>query len=102
MRIRSVIGYQMDVYGYYKDKFYFEGTPEKIATFILQSTEVAFSIVITDGADDFICLASSHKVLEYIDEDVYKGIVAEIARQEKDGFTPIRFSEDEDRIMIEV
>lgn len=58
-----VVGYVYDNYGYYKHKYYFEGTAEKIANFIMEHRRN--KVVITDLADLMICESTPGGFINY-------------------------------------
>lgn len=98
---RRVIGYVFDQpQGHYKDKYYFEGTAEKMATFIVQN--IPNRVVITDRSDTMICeTTNAGVVLSYTEyaEDLQKAISESFI----DGnIKPLRFYEKYDRVMEEI
>lgn len=98
---KRVIGYVFDQpQGYYKNKYYFEGTPEKMAAFIIQN--IPYHVVITDRSDTMICETTNvGVVLAYTEyaENLQKAISESFI----DGnIKRLRFYEKYDRVMEEI
>lgn len=98
----NVIGYIFDQpEGRYKDKYYFQGTAEKIATFIMINHK--YEVTITTKLDLLICTSMPGGLLDICtDQKFLKELLPELlAIQNGKPFETMAFKEIEPRVMKE-
>lgn len=98
----KVIGYVFDQAGErYKDKYYFEGTAEKIGKFIIQNSK--YKVTITDLMDCMICSTCAYSMSDFVfDQELIHLLLPHLLDIQKGNFTPISFEEVEPGILEEI
>lgn len=98
----KVIGYVFNQpHGRYKEKWYFEGTAEKIALFIMINK--GFEVTITDASDNLVCNSLPGGFIdictnqEFLRRELLPCILTEQYKN-----TRLEFEETEDRVMKEI
>lgn len=101
MMHRKVIGYLFDQPGgYYKYKYYFEGTNDKIARFLICNKGQGNKITITDSFDDLILMFENEHI--YVGDKATKELINVLLKyiQDMSSVEPLKF-EEKDNCMIE-
>lgn len=77
INVNTIIGYVMEN-GYYREKYYFNGTVDNITRFIMQFGKGKdVRIILTDTSDEFI-LSTYGEFIDEIQSDVYTHIIDEL------------------------
>ncbi|MBE6107362.1 MAG: hypothetical protein E7192_01820 [Erysipelotrichaceae bacterium] len=100
-RNQQVIGYMFDRDGRYKHKYYFQGTTENIASFMMN--HASSKTVVTDMLD-FLIASSSYGFLDKVpDQEYVKELGPEIMKMQMDEKEPVDicFRETEYGIMMQ-
>ena len=100
-RNEKVIGYMFDRDGRYKHKYYFQGTTENIASFMVN--HASSKTVVTDMLDLLIA-SSSYGYLDKVpDQEYLKELGPEIVKMQMDEKEPVNlcFKETEYGVMMQ-
>ena len=87
----QVIGYLCDDGGKYKYKYYFEGTGEKIASFIANNSAKYQRIIVTDRVDEFLISLENYEL--YMAEGIDEWLIMAFMKSIHKGNKPLKFKQ---------
>lgn len=96
----NVIGYVFDEKGRYNHKYYFEGTYDNIARFIMQYGAASPRLMITDMVDEALITTYGIYVDKAADETVLKDLLSALhPLQHGQRYKKLKFHESEPYVM---